>query len=291
MQEEVTQKTIALSVKTARVTADVLKNMLRKYLSGQKQKGKNPYKVGKQSYKELKSQGSGLSNIEITDGNIKSFERVAKKYRLDFALKKDSSTKPPTYYVFFKGQDTEMMNLAFKKYLGVQMNKKDKPSIMKKLMHFKDASIYEAVIENVLTTYYYDTAEFESLMHYTVPVRISIPQDKMNKLQDALSHDGKEIVPFYYCKKEKQKPQVRFDDKCRTAECLGLIHKFVNDKQIEIDLPSELIEIYSYRNGIHIIAEQRKGISYELDLSKRAYRRMRPFIDQLKEKLEQDGKI
>ena len=112
---------------------------LRKYLSGQKQKGKNPYKVGKQSYKELKSQGSGLSNIEITDGNIKSFERVAKKYRLDFALKKDSSTKPPTYYVFFKGQDTEMMNLAFKKYLGVQMNKKDKPSIMKKLMHFKDA--------------------------------------------------------------------------------------------------------------------------------------------------------
>lgn len=38
MQEEVTQKTIALSVKTARVTADVLKNMLRKYLSGQKQK-------------------------------------------------------------------------------------------------------------------------------------------------------------------------------------------------------------------------------------------------------------
>lgn len=38
MQEEVTQKTIALSVKTARVTADVLKNMLRKYLSGQKKR-------------------------------------------------------------------------------------------------------------------------------------------------------------------------------------------------------------------------------------------------------------
>ena len=84
-----------------------------------------------------------LSLIHIfTDGNIKSFERVAKKYRLDFALKKDSSTKPPTYYVFFKGQDTEMMNLAFKKYLGVQMNKKDKPSIMKKLMHFKDCLLY-----------------------------------------------------------------------------------------------------------------------------------------------------
>lgn len=156
---------------------------------------------------------------------------------------------------------------------------------------FAYASIYEAIIENILSTYYFDTEAFDSLMHHIIPIRISIPQDKKDKLQDALSHDGKEIVPFYYARKEKEKPKVRFDDKCRTAESLGLIHKFVNDRGIEVDLPSELIEIYSYRNGIHIIAEQRKGIKYEVDLSKRAYRRMRPFIDQLKEKLAKDGKL
>lgn len=156
---------------------------------------------------------------------------------------------------------------------------------------FAYASIYEAIIESVLTTYYSDTIEFDSLMHHIIPIKVSIPQNKNAKLQDILSHNGKEIVPFYYERKEKEKPQVRFDAKCRTAESLGLIHKFVNKKGKEIDLPSELIEIYSYRNGIHIIAEQRKGISYELDLSKRAYYRMRPFIDQLKEKLWQDGKI
>ena len=133
MQEEVTQKTIALSVKTARVTADVLKNMLRKYLSGQKQKGKNPYKVGKQSYKELKSQGSGLSNIEITDGNIKSFERVAKKYSIDFSLKKDVTADPPRYYVFFKARDADVMTAAFKEYTGQTLNKDKKPSVRKKL--------------------------------------------------------------------------------------------------------------------------------------------------------------
>ena len=156
---------------------------------------------------------------------------------------------------------------------------------------FAYASIYEAVIESVLTTYYSDTIEFDSLMHHIIPIKVSIPQNKNAKLQDILSHNGKEIVPFYYERKEKEKQQVRFDAKCRTAESLGLIHKFVNKNGKEIDLPSELIEIYSYRNGIHIIAEQRKGISYELDLSKRAYYRMRPFIDQLKEKLWQDGKI
>lgn len=56
------------------------------------------------------------------------------------------------------------------------------------------------------------------------------------------------------------------------------------------ELKSE-IELYSYRNGIHILAEQRKGITYELDLSKKAYRRMRPFIDQIKERLIADGKL
>lgn len=153
------------------------------------------------------------------------------------------------------------------------------------------ASIYEAVIENVLATYYSDTTEFDSLMHHVIPIKVSIPENKQDVLQDALSHDGKIIVPFYYDRKKKEKTQVRFDDKCRTAESLGLIHKFVNDNGMEVDLPSEIIEIYSYRNGIHIIAEQRKGISYELDLSKRAYRRMRPFVDQLKEKLVEDRKI
>ena len=153
MQDEVNEKTVSLCIRCGKVTANLLKAAMTKSLAKmeqekrQQQQGQRQTKQdkedktyrGKQSIDKLMKQNVELSNIEITDGNIKSFERVAKKYRLDFALKKDSSTKPPTYYVFFKGQDTEMMNLAFKKYLGVQMNKKDKPSIMKKLMHFKDA--------------------------------------------------------------------------------------------------------------------------------------------------------
>ena len=72
---------------------------------------------------------------------------------------------------------------------------------------------------------------------------------------------------------------------------MGLLHTFVDKEGNEVNLLNEIIEIYSNRNGIHIIAEQRKNIQYELDLSKKAYRRMKPFIAQLKEKLEADGKI
>ena len=197
-------------------------------------------------------------------------------------------------------QDTKLKNriiaefkatrFAYKLYEGIEATGENLVfEVRNQILAY--ASIYEAVIENVLNTYYSNTAEFDSLMHHNIPIKISIPSQQLATLQNALSHDGKTIVPFYYARKEKEKPQVRFDDKCRTAESLGLIHKFVNTDGIKVDLPSEIIEIYSYRNGIHIIAEQRKGINYELDLSKRAYHRMKPFIEQLKEKLVEDGKI
>lgn len=137
MEEEVTQKTIALSIKAGKLTADVLKNALRKFLMAQKQKTKNPYKQGKQTVKKLIGQNAGVSNIEINDGNIRSFERVARKYGIDYAVKKDKSENPPKYLVFFKGRDTDALNQAFKEYVGKQM-KKEQPSIRRTLAYFKE---------------------------------------------------------------------------------------------------------------------------------------------------------
>ena len=77
------------------------------------------------------------------------------------------------------------------------------------------ASIYEAVIESVLTTYYQNAKEYDDLMHHTIPVEIGIPAEKNWK---KLEHDGKEIVPFYYKRRKKDKSHVRFEDKCETAK-------------------------------------------------------------------------
>ena len=86
MQEETTQKTIALVFKSSRLTADVLKKAMKLYLE-HRRAGKQATH-GKSSVKELVGQGMGASSIEVTDNNIKSFERVAKKYNVDFAVKK-----------------------------------------------------------------------------------------------------------------------------------------------------------------------------------------------------------
>lgn len=78
-----------------------------------------------------------MTSIEISDKNIKTFERVARKYGIDFALKKDKSCKPPKYYVFFKGRDMDAMTMAFKEYVASNNRKRKALGIKKMLEHFK----------------------------------------------------------------------------------------------------------------------------------------------------------
>ena len=149
MQEEVNEKTIALSVRTARMTASVLKAAMRQFLlqqekakqkrnakAAQKSVGKEMPTRGKQTMKQLMEQNSQLTNIEVTDGNIKSFERVARKYQIDFSLKKDASETPPKYIVFFKAKDVDVMTAAFKEFSTKELKKTNKPSLRKRWIRF-----------------------------------------------------------------------------------------------------------------------------------------------------------
>lgn len=80
MQEDIEQKTIALSVRIARMTSIVLQQALRRFLDAQKL----PH--GKQTLKELMKQNTGVSSLEVNYDNIKDIEATAKKYGIDFAL-------------------------------------------------------------------------------------------------------------------------------------------------------------------------------------------------------------
>ena len=137
MQEDVEQRTIALSVRTARMTSIVLQQALRRFLDSQKHKSKElPH--GKQTLKDLMKQNTGVSSLEVNYDNIKDFEATAKKYGIDFALKKDAMESPPRYIVFFKGRDADVMTQAFKEYTAKSLNKEKKPSIKKTLAAFKE---------------------------------------------------------------------------------------------------------------------------------------------------------
>jgi len=127
LQEEITNKAVTLIIDGAKVTERTLERAIEKFLAAQKNKQVRPkiYR-GKQTLKQLAGQNAGLANIEITDQNIRSFTSVAKKYHIDFALKKDKTTEHPRYLVFFKSRDADAMTAAFQEFTNRKLKK---PSI------------------------------------------------------------------------------------------------------------------------------------------------------------------
>lgn len=154
MQEEVTNKSVTLVIRTFKLTADVLRSAMSMYLRAHNQK-KNSQKalkqqeklakkreppVGKIKIKELAKQNAGMTSIEITNKNIKSFERYARKYGINFALKKDKTKDPPVYLVFFKGRDQDAIHAAFREFSQAQIRKSNKVGIRKRLALHKAAT-------------------------------------------------------------------------------------------------------------------------------------------------------
>lgn len=142
MQDEVNAKVVALMIKGGKISGEVLKKALDKFVEelekAQKQMSQPKTYRGKESVKHLVQQNAAISNIEVTDGNIKSFERTANKYGIDFALKKDTSEQPPRYLVFFKGRDVDVMTAAFKEFSAKKVKQQEKPSLRQKLSREKE---------------------------------------------------------------------------------------------------------------------------------------------------------
>ena len=128
MQDEINEKTVALYIKTGKLTAEVLQKAMKAALAqAKKQIGKQPH--GKQTLKQLMKQNTGVSNIEITKDNIKAFEHTAKKY---------ATETPPRYLVFFKGRDADALTAAFKEFSAKKLTQDRKPSIRKALAAFRE---------------------------------------------------------------------------------------------------------------------------------------------------------
>ena len=109
--ESGTRKTISLAIQTEKLTSNILKIAMQEFLSGRAEK------KGKMSFGQLEKQSkSKLDSIEVTENNIADFMKTARKYEVDFAIKKDKSASPPKYHVFFSADKTENFKKAFTEY-------------------------------------------------------------------------------------------------------------------------------------------------------------------------------
>ena len=149
MQEEVENRTLTLVVSGTKFTGRLFKAAISKYMAHrrekklEKQRGRDSPVTpkGKQTVKQLIGQNQGVSNIEINDPSIRNFERIARKYGVDYAVKKDRSASPPKYLIFFKARDADALTAAFTEYTGKKVKKAEKterPSVLAKLAQFKE---------------------------------------------------------------------------------------------------------------------------------------------------------
>ena len=149
MQEEMENRTLTLIVSGTKFTGRLFKAAISKYMAHRREKKLEKQRSrdspvtpkGKQTVKQLIGQNQGVSNIEINDPSIKDFERIARKYGVDYAVKKDRSASPPKYLIFFKARDADALTAAFSEYTQKKVKKADRserPSVLEKLAQFKE---------------------------------------------------------------------------------------------------------------------------------------------------------
>ena len=94
---------------TARGLAYVLRAIGRKIAKHYRAK-QTPH--GKQSVKKLMAHGASASSIELS-GDTKLFDRVARKWNVDYAFYK---TGPDKYLLFFKSGQADAITACFSEY-------------------------------------------------------------------------------------------------------------------------------------------------------------------------------
>ena len=161
MQDEVEDRAINLMIRTAELSLRAVMNAGRQYMAhrervkSRKASEKNvkdgAFKHGKQKVSELIGQGQGVENIDVAQSDLKGFEVYARKYGIDYAVRKDISEDPPKYLVFFKAKEADAMTAAFNEYAAKELKKKERKSVRKELRETKEKKtpVKEAVKEKI----------------------------------------------------------------------------------------------------------------------------------------------
>ena len=112
VDEDVSRRTIAVSIKASKLTAKglayVLGTIARKIAKHHRAK-QTPH--GRQTVGQLMGQGASANSIEVEAPAL--FDRVARKWNVDYAFYK---TGPDKYLLFFKAGQADAITACFERY-------------------------------------------------------------------------------------------------------------------------------------------------------------------------------
>lgn len=115
IDEEISRSTIAISVRASKLTARGLAYALGE---AAKKIRKSQTPQGKQTVKQLLRHGGEASAIDLP-GRAKDFDRVARRWGVDYAIKRVEKGK---YLLFFKAKQADTITGCFSEYSRRMMN-------------------------------------------------------------------------------------------------------------------------------------------------------------------------
>jgi len=136
LQEDIESRTVNLAISTTKLSARTVISAVQLYLKHRKEvSAQKAAEVpsGRQTVQELLGQNKGVTNIDIAQTDLRGFERVARRYGIDYAIRRDATVNPPKYLVFFKAQDTDAMTAAFNEYSHRALQRSNRPSVLHQL--------------------------------------------------------------------------------------------------------------------------------------------------------------
>ena len=116
IDEEISRSTIAISVRASKLTARGLAYALGE---AAKKIRKSQVPQGKQAVKQLLRHGGEASAIDLP-GRAKDFDRVARRWGVDYAIKRVEKGK---YLLFFKAKQADAITGCFSEYSRRMMNR------------------------------------------------------------------------------------------------------------------------------------------------------------------------
>lgn len=137
MQEDIERRTVAVSITATKLSAKAIAKALAAVLRKiQKDYHKGQTPQGRQNVKKLMNHGVSTNSLDLS-GDTRLFDRVARKYNVDYAFHK---TGPDKYLLFFKAGQADAITACFGEYTKLVMNrgKSKRPSILEQLKKFTD---------------------------------------------------------------------------------------------------------------------------------------------------------
>ncbi len=116
IDEEISRNTIAISVRASKLTTRGLAYALGE---AAKKIRKSQAPQGKQTVKQLLRHGGEASAIDLP-GRAKDFDRVARRWGVDYAIKRVEKGK---YLLFFRAKQADAITGCFSEYSRRMMNR------------------------------------------------------------------------------------------------------------------------------------------------------------------------